>query len=42
MSKRHNVLPTTTNFFILSAVKIESVRENKVFRINILLLTTVK
>ena len=42
MSERHHVLSTTTSFFILSAAKIESVRENKFFRVNILLLMTVK
>ena len=30
MSKRHNILPTKTSFFILSAGKIESVQELKI------------
>ena len=30
MLKRHNILPTRTSFFILSAGKIESVQEFKI------------
>ena len=30
MSKRHNILPTRTSFFISSAGKIESVQEFKI------------
>ena len=30
MSKRHNILPTGTTFFILGAGKIESVQEFKI------------
>ena len=32
MSKRHNILPTRTSFFISSAGKIESVQEFKIFQ----------
>ena len=43
MSKRHNILPTRTSFFISSAGKIESVQEFKIktFRVAVLLQMTV-